>query len=69
VFGEGSNSAVTATTDENGNFAVMVPVDSNERGGDRTIVVQSASGAAASAPVEVIEDEQIFVGLPGFGLG
>jgi hypothetical protein len=69
VFGDGANSAVTATTDENGSFAVIVPVDSNERGGDRTIVVQSASGAAASAPVEVIEDDGIFVGLPGFGLG
>lgn len=69
VFGDGPNSSVTATTDENGSFEVVVPVDTNERGGDRTIVVQSASGAAASVPVEVIEDEQIFVGMPGFGLG
>jgi len=69
VFGDGANSSVTATTDENGHFAVIVPVDQAERGGDRTVVVQSASGAAASAPVEVIEDETIFVGLPGFGLG
>ena len=69
VFGDGSNSSVTATTDENGNFAVTVPVDPNERGGNRTVVVQSASGAAASAPVEVIEDDHVVVGLPGFGLG
>lgn len=69
VFGDGPNSSVTATTDENGNFAVIVPVDANERGGDRTVVVQSASGAAASAPVEVIEEDQAFVGMPGFGLG
>ena len=69
VFGDGPNSSVTATTDESGNFAVVVPVDPNERGGNRTVVVQSASGAAATAPVEVVEDEHVVVGLPGFGLG
>lgn len=69
VFGDGPNSSVTTTTDENGDFAVIVPVSPDERGGERTVVVQSASGAAASAPVEVIEDEQVHVGLPGFGLG
>ncbi len=69
VFGDGSDSSVTTTTDENGDFAVIVPVKSDERGGDRTVVVQSASGAVASAAVEVIEDEQVAVGLPGFGLG
>ena len=60
---------MTALTDAEGNFSVVVPVDPNERGGDRTIVVQSASGAAASAPVEVVEDHQSYIGLPGFGLG
>lgn len=69
VFGDGADSSVTTTTDENGDFAVIVPVESDERGGDRTVVVQSASGAAASAPVEVIEDDQAMIGLPGFGLG
>ncbi|MFK7919081.1 MAG: choice-of-anchor D domain-containing protein [Ilumatobacter sp.] len=69
VFGDGPNSSVTAVTDENGSFEVIVPVAQTERGGDRTIVVQSTSGAAASAPVEVIEDDQAFVGMPGFGLG
>lgn len=69
VFGDGPNSSLTAVTDADGNFAVTVPVDTNERGGDRTIVVQSSSGATASAPVAVIEDNQVPVGLPGFGLG
>lgn len=69
VFGDGPNSSVTTTTDENGSFEVVVPVSANERGGDRTIVVQSSSGAVASAPVEVIEDDHAFVGMPGFGLG
>ena len=69
VFGDGPNSSVTALTDADGNFSVVVPVDPNERGGDRTIVVQSASGAAASAPVEVVEDHLPYIGLPGFGLG
>ncbi|MDG1266795.1 MAG: hypothetical protein P8O03_10780, partial [Ilumatobacter sp.] len=69
VFGGGSDSSVTAVTDADGNFLVSVPVDPNERGGDRTIVVQSDSGAAASAPVEVVEENQTYIGLPGFGLG
>ena len=69
VFGDGPNSSVTAVTDADGKFLVRVPVDSNERGGDRTIVVQSDSGAAASAPVEVVEENQTYIGLPGFGLG
>ena len=69
MFGDGPNSSITAVTDADGNFFVSVPVDTNERGGDRTIVVQSASGAAASVPVEVVEENQIYIGLPGFGLG
>ena len=69
VFGDGANSSLTATTDEAGNFSVSVPVSANERGGERTIVVQSTSGAVSSAPVEVVEDDQQQVGLPGFGLG
>lgn len=69
VFGDGPNSSVTAVTDDEGNFAVNVPVSSTERGGNRRIVVQTASGAAASTPVKVIESDQSFVGLPGFGLG
>jgi hypothetical protein len=69
VFGDGPSSSVTAVTDAEGNFSVLVPVESTERGGDRTIVVQSESGAAASAPVEVVEETQSYVGLPGYGLG
>jgi hypothetical protein len=69
VFGDGPNSSVTAVTDADGGFLVKVPVDPNERGGDRTIVVQSDSGAAASVPVEVVEENQTYIGLPGFGLG
>jgi hypothetical protein len=69
VFGDGPKSSVLTVTDELGNFEVTVPVDANERGGDRIIVVQSASGAAATAPIEVVGDGQVFVGMPGFGLG
>lgn len=69
VFGDGPNSSVTTVTDDAGNFVVTVEVDANERGGDRTIVGQSASGAAATAPVEIVADDQAFVGMPGFGLG
>jgi WD40-like Beta Propeller Repeat len=69
VFGDGPNSSVTTKTDADGNFSVIVPVDPNERGGERRIVVQSSTGASASAPVQVIQDDTAFVGMPGFGLG
>lgn len=69
VFGDGPSDVVTAMTDEAGNFTVPVPVASTERGGERTIVIQTSTGAAASAPVEVIETSQQWVGVPGFGLG
>jgi hypothetical protein len=69
VFGDGPNSSVNATTDAEGSFSAIVPVDPNERGGDRRIVVQSTTGASASAPVQVVQDDTTFVGLPGFGLG
>jgi hypothetical protein len=69
VFGDGPDSSVTAVTDETGSFSIPVPVATTERGGSRTIVVQTTSGAAASAPVEVIEADQQWIGMPGFGLG
>lgn len=69
VFGDGPNSSVTAVTDDGGNFSIPVPVATTERGGSRTIVVQTTTGAAASAPVEVIEAGQQWIGMPGFGLG
>lgn len=69
VFGDGPNSSVTAVTDDGGNFSIPVPVSTTERGGSRTIVVQTTTGAAASVPVEVIEADQQWIGMPGFGLG
>ena len=69
VFGDDPGATVTTITDDTGAFEVTVPVDVNERGGDRRVVVQSTSGAAASAPVEVVERNDTYIGLPGFGLG
>ena len=69
VFGDGPSQTITAVTDETGSFEIPVPVSPNERGGVRTVVVQTTSGAAASAPVDVIESDQQWVGMPGFGLG
>ena len=69
VFGDGPSGSITTVTDETGSFRVPIPVTTNERGGDRRIVVQSSTGAAASAPVEVIAVDQQLVGMPGFGLG
>ena len=71
VFGDAPGDTITVTTDEQGAFAVPVPVGPDERGGSRRIVVQSENGAAASAPIDVIQTptQQTHVGLPGFGLG
>ncbi|WP_420452449.1 choice-of-anchor D domain-containing protein [Ilumatobacter sp.] len=69
VFGDGPGSSVSVTTDADGSFTASIPVDPNERGGERRIVVQTTSGAAATAPVEVVEDDRVPVGIPGFGLG
>jgi hypothetical protein len=46
-----------------------VPVDYNERGGPRTVVAQTADGTAASTTIEVVEQLDVEVGMPGFGLG
>ncbi len=69
VFGDGAGDAVTVRTDASGTFLTTVPVAENARGGERTIVVQSPDGAAATAPVEVIEEQTLMIGMPGFGLG
>jgi len=69
VFGDGAGETVTTTTNADGGFFIIVPVASNERGGDRTIVVQTSGGTAASTPVDVIEYSSEMIGMPGFGLG
>jgi len=69
VFGDGAGETVTTMTNAEGGFLIAVPVASNESGGDRTIVVQTADGTVASTPVDVIEQPNDMIGLPGFGLG
>ena len=69
VFGDASGERVTAVTNADGGFLVEVPVSPDERGGERTIVVQSPDGTAASTPVEVVERHDDPIGMPGFGLG
>ncbi len=69
VFGDGSGERVTAVTNADGAFLVEVPVSPDERGGQRTIVVQSPDGTAASTPVDVVEQRTEPIGMPGFGLG
>jgi hypothetical protein len=69
VFGDGAGETVTTTTNAEGGFFMIVPVASNERGGVRTIVVQTPDGTVASTPVDVIEQPNNMIGLPGFGLG
>lgn len=69
VFGDGAGESLTTITNAEGGFLVVVPIAANERGGDRTIVVQTPDGTAASTPVDVIEQPNDMIGLPGFGLG
>lgn len=67
--GQGQSIDVDVVSNDNGDFFVSVPVDVNELGGRREVVVQSVDGVAAATPVEVIADDVTYVGLPGFGLG
>jgi hypothetical protein len=69
VFGDDASDTVTVVTNDDGGFIATIPVAPNERGGDRKIVVQSQSGVAASAPIQVIPDNLVYIGMPGFGLG
>ena len=69
VFGDNAGQTVTTMTNDDGAFIMVVPVASNEHGGDRTIVVQTSDGTVASTPVDIIEQPNDMIGLPGFGLG
>jgi hypothetical protein len=69
VFGDGPGDKVNVTTNDGGGFIALIPVQPNASGGDRQVVVQSAQGVAAVAPIEVIEDDTMYIGVPGFGLG
>jgi Tol biopolymer transport system component len=69
LFGDDSATALAATTNAEGGFLLWMPVDPTERSGERLVVAQAADGSAASATVEVIEQQNSSPGLPGFGLG
>ena len=67
--GQGQPIQVEVITNENGDFFVSVPVDPNEVGGNRQIVVQSPEGVGAATPIKVVAETEQHIGLPGFGLG
>lgn len=67
--GQGQPIEIDVITNESGDFFVSVPVDPNELGGARQIVVQSPDGVAAVTPIEVVAETEQHVGMPGFGLG
>ncbi len=69
LFGDDARHRVDIVTGADGGFLVLVPTRSTERGGDRTVVAQSADGTMASAPIEVIEQPEVATGMPGFGMG
>jgi hypothetical protein len=69
VFGDGPADKVNVTTNDGGGFIAVIPVQLNASGGARQVVVQSALGVAAVTPMEVIEHDTMYIGLPGFGLG
>ncbi|MDX2379441.1 MAG: choice-of-anchor D domain-containing protein [Acidimicrobiia bacterium] len=65
----GAGRALTVTTDEQGEFMALVPVPAAVGGGSQTVVVESSEGAAAAVDVDVIEQPEQLIGMPGFGLG
>ena len=69
TFGDGPGESVTGVTDELGNVSVELLIPPDERGGQRSIVVQADDGNIAAADVAVVEQDQTMIGMPGFGLG
>ena len=69
VFSDSPGDNVNVTTNDGGGFIAFIPVQPNASGGDRQVVVQSREGVAAVVPIEVIEDDTMYIGVPGFGLG
>jgi hypothetical protein len=69
LFGDDASSTTIFTTGPDGTFLAWLPIDVAQRGGSRTVVAQATDGTIASAPVEVIEEPAVVVGLPGYGLG
>lgn len=69
TYGDSAGESITVLTNDDGGFLALVPVASNEHGGGRRVVVQSSSGVGAVIPIEVIEEADQYVGMPGFGLG
>jgi hypothetical protein len=67
VFDDGADHVVH--TNERGEFIARVPVPPAAAGGPRALVVEGAGGVAASAPIDIVEDPQPLIGMPGFGLG
>lgn len=69
LFGDDAANRVDAVTNPDGTFLLWIPTAVNVRGGVRTVVAQTGDGTAASAPIDVIEQQSVTVGLPGFGYG
>jgi hypothetical protein len=69
LFGDDPASSRSFTTGSDGRFWVNVPVGPGQRGGARTVVAQAADGTVATAVVQVIEEQSVVLGLPGFGYG
>jgi Tol biopolymer transport system component len=69
LFGDDAKNRVDLVTNSDGAFLALIPTRPTERGGDRTVVAQTADGTAASSQIRVIEQFDTTAGLPGYGLG
>lgn len=69
LFGDNAANRFDTITNPDGTFLLWIPTAVDERGGVRTIVAQTSDGTSASAPLDVIEQQNVTVGLPGFGYG
>ena len=69
LFGDDAKHRVDVVTNNEGVFLAMIPTRATERGGDRSVVAQTADGTSASSQIRVIEVVENTAGLPGYGLG
>ena len=69
LFGDDAKNRVELVTNSDGAFLALIPTRVTERGGDRTVIAQTADGTSASSQIRVIEQPENTAGLPGYGLG
>lgn len=69
VVGGGPGDTHTVLTDDTGAFELEIPITPSAGHGVVDVVAQAGNGALAAAPIEILVEDALYIGVPGFGLG